>query len=55
VFDCLSAEQRRCYTLVPDVGYVLAHPDQVRRPLRPFRRPFWLRFTYATSVLVKKY
>jgi hypothetical protein len=27
----------------------------VRRPLRPFRRPFWLRFTYVTSVLVKKY
>ena len=27
----------------------------VRRPLRPFWRPFWLRFTYVTSVLVKKY
>jgi hypothetical protein len=29
---------------------------QVRRPLRPFWRPFWLRFTYdmyATSVLAK--
>eukprot|EP01047_Picozoa_sp_COSAG01_P066092 COSAG01_NODE_9058_length_2565_cov_1.029173_2_plen_258_part_00 len=28
---------------------------QVRRPLRPFRRPSWLRFTYVTSVLDKKY
>jgi hypothetical protein len=27
----------------------------VRRPLRPFWRPFWLRFTYVTPVLVKKY
>jgi hypothetical protein len=27
----------------------------VRRPLRPFWRPFSLRFTYVTSVLVKKY
>ena len=27
----------------------------VRRPLRPFRRPFWLRFTYVTSVLVNKF
>jgi hypothetical protein len=27
----------------------------VRRPLRPFKRPFWLRFTYVASVLVKKY
>jgi ATP-dependent helicase YprA (DUF1998 family) len=27
----------------------------VRRPLRPFGRPFWLRFTYGTSVLVTKY
>ena len=28
---------------------------QVRwRPLRPLWRPFWLRFTYGTSVLVKK-
>jgi hypothetical protein len=27
----------------------------VRRPLRLFWRPFWLRFTYATPVLVKKY
>jgi|EP01047_Picozoa_sp_COSAG01_P034265 beta-glucosidase len=26
----------------------------VRRPLRPFRRPFWLRFTYVTSVLVTR-
>ena len=26
-----------------------------RRPWRPFWRPFWLRFTYVTSVLVKKY
>eukprot|EP01049_Picozoa_sp_SAG25_P018773 SAG25_NODE_5570_length_643_cov_1.262868_1_plen_105_part_00 len=26
-----------------------------RRPLRPFWRPLWLRFTYVTSVLVKKY
>jgi hypothetical protein len=26
----------------------------VRRPLRPFRRPLRLRFTYVTSVLVKK-
>ena len=29
--------------------------DAVRRPLRPFWRAFWLRFTYVTSVLVKKY
>jgi|EP01047_Picozoa_sp_COSAG01_P035965 hypothetical protein len=29
--------------------------SKVRRPLRPFGRPFWLRFTYVTSVLVKKY
>jgi hypothetical protein len=29
--------------------------EQVRRPLRPFWRPFRLRFTYVTSVLVKKY
>jgi hypothetical protein len=30
---------------------------QVRRPLRPFWQPFCfgLRFTYVTSVLVKKY
>jgi hypothetical protein len=28
---------------------------EVRRPLRPCRRPFWLRFTYVTSVLVKNY
>jgi hypothetical protein len=28
---------------------------QVRRPLRPFWRPLWLRFTYVASVLVKKY
>eukprot|EP01047_Picozoa_sp_COSAG01_P040177 COSAG01_NODE_3364_length_6193_cov_5.789465_5_plen_329_part_00 len=27
----------------------------VRRPLHPFRQPFRLRFTYVTSVLVKKY
>jgi hypothetical protein len=27
----------------------------VRRPLRPLWRPFWLRFTYGTSVLVEKY
>jgi hypothetical protein len=27
----------------------------VRRPLRPFWRPFRLRCTYVTSVLVKKY
>jgi hypothetical protein len=26
-----------------------------RRPLRLFWRPFWLRFTYDTPVLVKKY
>jgi hypothetical protein len=26
----------------------------VRRPLRPLWRPFRLRFTYVTSVLVKK-
>eukprot|EP01047_Picozoa_sp_COSAG01_P009466 COSAG01_NODE_389_length_17708_cov_111.404452_6_plen_162_part_00 len=26
----------------------------VRRRLRPFWRPFWLRFTYVTSVLVKQ-
>jgi hypothetical protein len=26
----------------------------VRRPLRPFRRPIRLRFTYVTSVPVKK-
>jgi hypothetical protein len=24
-------------------------------PLRPLWRPFWLRLTYVTSVLVKKY
>ena len=29
--------------------------EEVRRPLRHFWRPFWLRFTYVTSVLVKKY
>jgi hypothetical protein len=29
-------------------------PAAVRRPLRPFRWPLWLRFTYVTSVLVKK-
>jgi hypothetical protein len=28
---------------------------EVRRPWRPFWRPFSLRFTYVTSVLVKKY
>jgi hypothetical protein len=28
--------------------------EKVRRPLRPFCRPFGLRFTYVTSVLVKK-
>eukprot|EP01047_Picozoa_sp_COSAG01_P026640 COSAG01_NODE_1723_length_9381_cov_23.828611_5_plen_200_part_00 len=28
---------------------------EVRRPWRPFRRPFGLSFSYATSVLVKKY
>jgi hypothetical protein len=27
----------------------------VRRPLRPCWRPFWLRLTYVTSVLVDKY
>jgi hypothetical protein len=27
----------------------------VRRPLRRLWRPLWLRFTYVTSVLVKKY
>eukprot|EP01049_Picozoa_sp_SAG25_P003326 SAG25_NODE_191_length_12265_cov_16.310538_3_plen_53_part_00 len=27
----------------------------VRRPLRRLWRPFWLRFTYVTSVLVKRY
>jgi hypothetical protein len=27
----------------------------VRRPLRPLWRPFGLRFTYVTSILVKKY
>jgi surfactin synthase thioesterase subunit len=30
-------------------------PPEVRRPLRPFRLPFWLRFTYVASVFVKKY
>eukprot|EP01047_Picozoa_sp_COSAG01_P099984 COSAG01_NODE_29906_length_627_cov_1.026515_1_plen_80_part_00 len=25
------------------------------RPLRPLWRPFWLRFTYVTSVLVNNY
>jgi hypothetical protein len=30
-------------------------PSTVRRPLCPLWRPFWLRFTYVTSVLVKKY
>eukprot|EP01047_Picozoa_sp_COSAG01_P015365 COSAG01_NODE_768_length_13739_cov_6.271334_25_plen_75_part_00 len=27
----------------------------VSGPLRPFVRPFWLEFPYATSVLVTKY
>jgi hypothetical protein len=27
----------------------------VRRPLRPLWRPFWLRCTDVTSVLVEKY
>ena len=27
----------------------------VRRPLRPYWRPFWLRFTYVMSVLVEEY
>jgi beta-glucosidase-like glycosyl hydrolase len=36
-------------------GQQVLHDRPVRRPLRPFRRPFWLRFTYVTSVLVKKY
>jgi|EP01047_Picozoa_sp_COSAG01_P031771 hypothetical protein len=31
-----------------------AYDRGVRRPLRPFVRPFWLRFTYVTSVLVKQ-
>eukprot|EP01047_Picozoa_sp_COSAG01_P018310 COSAG01_NODE_989_length_12296_cov_244.291629_12_plen_284_part_00 len=31
-----------------------APPEVVRRPWRPCWRPFWLRFTYVTSVLVKK-
>jgi hypothetical protein len=31
------------------------HVDAVRRPSHPFWRPFWLRFTYVTSVLVKKF
>jgi hypothetical protein len=30
------------------------HTYPVRRPLRSFRRSFWLRFTYVTSVLAKK-
>jgi hypothetical protein len=29
--------------------------EKVRRPLRPFRRPCGLRFTYVTSALVKRY
>jgi hypothetical protein len=36
-------------------GLVEDGDESVRRPLRPFRRPFWLRFTYVPSVLVKKY
>jgi hypothetical protein len=28
--------------------------EMVRRRLRPLWRPFWLRFTYVTSVIVKK-
>jgi hypothetical protein len=31
----------------------LEHLVTVRRPLRPFMRPFCLRFTYVTSVLEK--
>jgi hypothetical protein len=29
--------------------------SEVRRPLRPFWRPFSLRFTHVTSVIIKKY
>jgi hypothetical protein len=36
------------------VAVATAAADEVRRPLRPFWRPFSLRFTYVTSVLVKK-
>jgi hypothetical protein len=32
-----------------------SHRAVVRRPLRPFWRPFRLRFTYVASVLVTKY
>jgi hypothetical protein len=41
--------------LRPRLGLLVKVQRQVRRPLRPFRRPLSLRFTYATSVLVKKY
>jgi hypothetical protein len=42
-------------TLVLALGALEGDAPQVRRPLRPFGRPFWLRFTYVTSVLIKKY
>jgi lysine/ornithine N-monooxygenase len=35
--------------------YFIDMMELVRRPLRPFWQPLWLRFTYVTSVLVKKY
>jgi hypothetical protein len=37
------------------VGELASESTAVRRPLRPFWRPLWLRFTYVTSVLVTKY
>jgi hypothetical protein len=43
--------RRRCPTCIGAHGMTM----MVRRPLRPFWRPFSLRFTYVTSVLIKKY
>jgi hypothetical protein len=42
--------------LAGDLNFELgAAKEAVRRPSRPFWRPFWLGFTYATSVRAKKY
>jgi hypothetical protein len=38
-----------------DHPMVFTREFEVRRPLRPFRRPFWLRFTCVTSILAKKH
>jgi hypothetical protein len=44
-------------TLAGELGAALQAQmgAMVWRPLRPFWRPFGLRFTYVASVLVKKY